>query len=238
MIRSQVHNDHDPIGRGNGEFELAVYVQGSKISLTDASADCLYTGTYPPCGLGGVAEGETVDFDNPTDPNARADIIVDLDGKKRLTIFTVGHEADACDRIQFPDHVDGLDNPDPQVGWYATMVDIQQKLNSAPKCIANFPNSDETLGTVTLSYGRTEEYGKGSHEVKSSIGDFTLRFTISIISGPAPEERELKVVRYESSKRSNWCRSWFRDICYLQCTTSKPRARILSLWGMAMFKMH
>jgi Bacterial Ig-like domain len=63
-------------------------------------------------------------------------------------------------------------------------------------CIANFPDKDEILGTIALSYYSTDwpEYREGSHEMKSSSGDFTLRFTISIASRPTPEERELKVV--------------------------------------------
>jgi hypothetical protein len=43
-----------------------------------------------------------------------------------------------------------------------------------------FANDDEVLGTINeLYYG--PNYEAGPHEVKSTIGDFTLRYTVSVV---------------------------------------------------------
>lgn len=181
-----VHDTHEGIFSGDGEYDLVVYVQGTKISLTDASG--------PGAGLWDVSEGETVRFRPGTEHS------VDLPPTTPLVLFTVGSEVDPCGRTDFYASTwKWLFGP---AAHGPTLLDnatrIQKELNyhsqfgwheSGPKCKhddgIHYPlDTNDILGTITKIY-EAPAYGAGAHtNVRSSTGDFTLRYTITVTPPP------------------------------------------------------
>jgi hypothetical protein len=162
-----VHNNHEGFASGDGEYKLAAYVQGKKVGLTYASG--------PGSGLMDVSNGETLTF-------KRSNVaITEIPNNVPLSIFTVGHELDACPNIfDFPDNIQ-QDLPiffDPGLDWSSAISKYQNHLNSEWICRSASGNDDEILGTIKEFYD-PPGYGVGPHEVKSSNGDFTLRYTIN-----------------------------------------------------------
>ena len=163
-----VHNKHEGAFSGDGEFALAAYVQGRQVDLTHASG--------PGAGLMDVSNGETLTFK----PGTWA--ITEIPNNIPISIFTVGHELDACDSsFKFPQNIqESL--PiffDPQLDWSSAISKYQHYLNyDYWVCHSQIGNDDEILGTIKEFYD-PPGYGAGPHEVKSSNGDFTLRYTIS-----------------------------------------------------------
>jgi len=195
-----VHNTHD-LGfispQGEGEYDLAAYVQGRKVDLTGASINCLYAGVdFPPCGLGDSDLRETIYFNKP-DQDIRAEIIVDIPKTVPLSIFTVGQESDECGRVPFPNYLIDLDsvirNPNlDRASQNQAVIDMQKRLNSYD-CDSILENDNEVLGTINKFYeppGKSYEpigYGAGDHtNVVSSSRDFTLRYTISVTAPAVP----------------------------------------------------
>ena len=86
-----VHNDHEGTLSGDGEYDIAAYVQGIKVGLTDTSG--------PGAGLWDVSSGETVTFDLGTE------VTIDIPDIVPLSILTVGSEVDGCDRTVFPESI-------------------------------------------------------------------------------------------------------------------------------------
>jgi hypothetical protein len=181
-----VHDTHEGVLSGDGEYDLVVYVQGTKINLTDASG--------PGDGLWDVSEGETVSFRPGTE------LTVDLPPTTPLLIFTVGSEVDECGRTDFYNSTwkwlfgPGAHEP--------TLLDnaksLQKELNyhsqfgwheRGPECKhddgLNYPlNTNDILGVITKIY-EAPSYGAGAHtNVVSSTGDFTLRYTITVTPPP------------------------------------------------------
>jgi hypothetical protein len=54
-----VHNNHEGLLSGDGEFDIVAYVHANRVRLTDPSG--------PGSGLWDVSEGETVSFDPGTE---------------------------------------------------------------------------------------------------------------------------------------------------------------------------
>ena len=97
-----VHEDHEGVGSGDGEYDIIAYVQGIKVGLTDASYNRdLCAGWW--CNTGGalldVSEGETVYFKDAT-----VTVYITLDTVP-LLILTVGEELDNCFRLSHPDDI-------------------------------------------------------------------------------------------------------------------------------------
>jgi hypothetical protein len=181
-----VHDKHEGIFSGDGEYDIAVYVQGTKIDLTDASG--------PGDGLWDISDEETVTFRPGTE------ITVDLSPPTPLVIFTVGSEVDPCGRTDFYKSTwKWLFGP---AAHGPTMLDnvkrIQDDLNyhsqfgwheSGPTCKhddgLNYPlNKNDIVGVITKIYD-PPGYGAGVHSnVVSSTGDFTLRYTIVVTPPP------------------------------------------------------
>jgi hypothetical protein len=188
-----VHNTHDPgfiSPQGEGEFDLAAYVQGRKVDLTGSSINCLYVGVdFPPCGLGDSDLRETIYFNKP-DQDMRAEIIVDIPKNIPLSIFTVGQESDECGRVPFPDYLDEIDsiirNPNlDRTSQNLAIIETQKRLNSYD-CDSFLENDNEVLGTINEFYEPTA-YGAGDHtNVVSSSRDFTLRYSISVTAPAKP----------------------------------------------------
>ena len=161
-----VHNKHE--GGFEGEFALVAYVQGKKVDLTAASG--------PGDGLWDVSNGETVTFKPGTQ------IGIGRQATIPISIFTVGHELDACpSSFKFPQNIQEK-LPiffDPGLDWSSAISKFQHYLNyDLWVCHSQIGNDDEVLGTIKEFYD-PPGYGVGPHEVKSSNGDFTLRYTIS-----------------------------------------------------------
>jgi hypothetical protein len=186
-----VHNKHEGLASGDGEYDLVAYVQGKKVDLTSASG--------PGSGLMDVSQGETVSFKQGNVA------ITEIPNNVPLSIFTVGSEVDDCGRSPFPDSIQQT-LPiffDPQLDWLSEISNLQGSMNSysqfgeiSPllggkdsgcsdfhlKNIVVSQNYNDILGTINELYD-PPGYGVGPHEVKSSNGDFTLRYTISTGEG-------------------------------------------------------
>jgi hypothetical protein len=177
-----VHNDHEGALSGDGEYDIAAYVQGIKVGLTDASG--------PGDGLWDVSNGETVTFDPGTE------VTVDIPDNVPLSVLTVGSEVDGCDRTAFPESVQEkiteLIAKTPVgaiigvVELGSSMQDIQNRINSAINWVGCKLNPNDVLGIINKVYEPTA-YGAGSHAEKSDAGDFTLRYTISVTAPPPPD---------------------------------------------------
>ena len=187
-----VHEDHEGLLSGDGEYMLYAFVQGNVVDLTDASIPgdpYHYPGEIPGLGLGDVSEGETVQFVKDTR------VTVDLPETTPLSIFTVGKELDGCDFYQrenpfrLPkDLIEIFKNP--QLDWL-TPITQYIKFRNSDDCIS--PHDSEVLGNIVKFYnppGQSYEpigYGAGAHtNVVSSKGDYTLRYTIAVTPPPPP----------------------------------------------------
>jgi Ca2+-binding RTX toxin-like protein len=166
-----VHNNHEGAFSGDGEYDLAAYVQGKKVDLTAASG--------PGAGLNDVSNGETVNFKPGTH------ITIGRQATIPISIFTVGSEVDGCGKAAFPDNIQQIlpifDNP--QLDWLTPIAKFQADTNIDAKrnnrCLGNLINENDILGTIREFYD-PPGYGVGPHEVKSTSGDFTLRYTITL----------------------------------------------------------
>jgi hypothetical protein len=162
-----VHNKHEGALSGDGEYDLVAYVQGRIVRLTDASVNG---------DLYDVEDGQTVNFKPGTQ------IITELPKTFPLSIFTIGTEVDGCGKGAFPDNIqqDYQFFSDPQYDWRKSIPYVQEYfINYAVLCKTTiFTNTNDVLGTIDELY-HPPGYGVGPHEVKSSTGDFTLRYTIS-----------------------------------------------------------
>jgi len=163
-----VHNNHEGAFSGDGEYALAAYVQGKQVDLTAASG--------PGAGLMDVGNGETLTFKQGNV------VITEIPNNVPLSIFTVGHELDACpSSFKFPQNIQEK-LPiffDPGLDWASAISNFQHYLNyDLWVCHSQSGNDDEILGTIKEFYD-PPSYGVGTHEVKSNGGDFTLRYSIS-----------------------------------------------------------
>jgi hypothetical protein len=175
----KVHSDRDR-ARGSGEWDLAAYVQGQKVMLTDATTNIVCgstTGTGNCFELWFAENGKTYHF------NKGQGVSVKLEKPEKfpLSIFTVGSEVDGCGRDDFPNTIPNVVTSDRPLDL-ARITGIQNNINSGtPECLtgdATFPEDDnDTLGLVNKAYSLSA--GESSYEVISSNGDFTLRYTIS-----------------------------------------------------------
>jgi hypothetical protein len=180
-----VHNDHEGALSGDGEYDIAAYVQGIKVGLTDASG--------PGDGLWDVSNGETVTFDLGTE------VTVDIPANVPLSVLTVGSEVDGCDRTAFPesiqDKISELIAKTPIgvvigiVDMAPSLEDIQSRINSAINWVGCKLNSNDILGVLNEVYEPTS-YGAGSHAEKSDKDDFTLRYSVSVTAPPPPEAEQ------------------------------------------------
>jgi hypothetical protein len=158
-----VHNDHDASVKGKGEFNNHVYVQGHHRSLNME-----------------VDSGETRNF-WPT-----KQITTILPQGMPLSIFTIGIEEDSCDLFGVslelpppPEYLAELEQTfsNPSADWYDAISKVKTKIKNEnliyPNCSWN------TLGTINEIY-KPPSYESGKHEIKSSNGDYTLRYTIIV----------------------------------------------------------
>ena len=157
-----VHNDHDGFSRGKGEFVNYAYVQGHRLVIN----------TH-------VDSGDTVYFK----PDKH--VTVFLERQIPISIFTVGNEEDCTarlERILPPQYLTELAQvfKDPKLDWSKAVSDTQSEIfNKYLTCDGN------KLGTINrIHYPANYDQGTHSlsHSVKSSTGDFTLRYTVTVTS--------------------------------------------------------
>jgi hypothetical protein len=158
-----MHNDHDPWPKGKGEIVNYAYIQGHR-AILNTHIDSGYT-----------------KFFNPP-----REVTVYLGSNVPLSIFTVGIETDFCTtgaklEDHPPEYLSHL-NPifgNPNSDWLEAISNAQKELISDHLAIGEC-NWDR-LGTLKEFY-EPIDFQKGIHEVKSSSGDFTLRYTVYVTS--------------------------------------------------------
>jgi hypothetical protein len=161
-----MHNDHDPSLSGKGEIINYGFIQGHQLNLKMH-----------------IDSGKTKTFDPPKQ------ITVYLGEMARLSIFTVGIESDFC-----PTGAKLAGDPpyyltelipifgNPSLNWKDEITDIQ--LRFIEEYLTNGECYSERLGRINEVYEPTK-FGLGLHSVKSSSGDFTLRYRINVEPIPA-----------------------------------------------------
>jgi hypothetical protein len=163
----KVHESHEGLLSGGGEYDIVAYVQGKKVALTDLSG--------PGQGLWDVSRGETVTF------NPSAEVVVEILPQFPLSIFTVGAEVDGCDRTAFPEIIQDVVLKVLTVG--GSLKTIQDELNDAINWAGCKLNPNDVLGVINKDY-KVPTYGAGIHYETSDKGDFSLRYTISVTAPP------------------------------------------------------
>lgn len=151
-----VHNDHDGLLKGAGEWYNLAYVQGKKVVLQMAPDS-----------------GDTIKLGK--------EITVQLKGTAPLSIFTYGWESDFqfgfSHGILLPDDINIAGAlpifDDPGLDWSSGIDNyVRDQLEIVDEW------DTDRLGRIKEFYDPTE-YGAGPHQVKSHTGDFTLKYTIS-----------------------------------------------------------
>jgi hypothetical protein len=200
----RVHNDHDGLTRGNGEWDLAAFVQGIKVPLTEKSCRTNYittAGSVPPCGLGDIEGGTDAIFADLGKPlDAGTSVTVDLPRTVPLSIFTAGVEEDDCGRAEFPDEDSQLKlmllMRDERLNWIEPIrqfigdvgaIDNMYTVgvgsnNFDPICgYSDLLAGSDKLGNIIRFY-EPIDYGKsdGCIQDKSDSGDYTLCYRITV----------------------------------------------------------
>jgi hypothetical protein len=198
----KVHNDHDGTFRGSGEWDMAAFVQGIKVPLTDKSWTGICGGvmhdTPPPCGLGDVDGGETVIFSDPGKPtDAGTSVTLQLPRTVPLSIFTAGIEVDDCGRAVFPDDKEQIKlmqlMRDERLDWIHPIQQFIREVAAKDNLYTVTPLSDPICGYSDLLAGSDKlgniirfyepiDYGKSDRCVqdKSDRGDYTLCYRITV----------------------------------------------------------
>jgi hypothetical protein len=197
----QVHNDHDGLSRGDGEWDLAAFVQGIKVPLTEKSCRTNYittAGSVPPCGLGDVEGGTSqifADLGKPLD--AGTSVTVDLPRTVPLSIFATGIEEDDCGRAEFPDDKEQIKlmqvMRDERLNWIEPIRNFIDNVRAIDSVYTVTPLSDPVCGYGDLIRGFDKlgsiirfyepiDYGKTDVCIrdKSDSGDYTLCYRITV----------------------------------------------------------
>ena len=197
----KVHNDHDGLSRGDGEWDLAAFVQGIKVPLTEKSCRTNYittAGSVPPCGLGDVEGGTSelfADLGKPLD--AGTSVTVDLPRTVPLSIFVTGIEEDDCGRAKFPDDKEQLKlmqlMRDERLNWLDPVRNFIDNVRAIDSHYTVTPLSDPVCGYSDIIRGFDKlgsiirfyepiDYGKSDvcKQDKSDSGDYTLCYRITV----------------------------------------------------------
>jgi len=179
-----VHNNHEAFGRGTGEFHLIAFIHGLAFDLTGATSFGVCGGNPLHCGgLWDASEGITIPFRSGSSMTVRLPIGVPL------TIFTLGEEVDGCDsnlHKYLPDlrkfgsswYLTAF--TDPQYNWNNVKQEITELQNQIGKPAAcSWANDNDALGAINEVY-QAPNFSAGPVEVTSSIGDFSLLYTIGV----------------------------------------------------------
>jgi hypothetical protein len=200
----RVHNDHDTLLRGDGEWDLAAFVQGIKVPLTEKSCrtNALTTGdSVADCGLGSIEGGTTAYFGDLGKPvDLGTSVYLQLPRTVPLSIFTAGIEEDDCGRAEFPDEDSQLKlmsvMRDERLNWIEPIRQFIGNVRAVdnlytvgvggndfdPVCGYSdlFAGSDR-LGNI-IEFYEPIDYGKSDQciQQKSDSGDYTLCYKITV----------------------------------------------------------
>ena len=200
----QVHNDHDGLARGNGEWDLAAFVQGIRVPLTEKSCrtNPITTGvSVADCGIGSIEGGTTAYFGDLGKPiDLGTSVTVDLPRTVPLSIFTAGIEEDDCGRAEFPSEDWQLKlmslMRDERLNWIEPIRDFISNVaaidnagsvgvegnNFDPICgYSDLLAGSDKLGNIVRFY-EPIDYGKSDACIrdKSDSGDYTLCYKITV----------------------------------------------------------
>ena len=197
----KVHNDHDGLTRGDGEWDLAAFVQGIKVPLTEKSCRTSYitnAGSVPPCGLGDIEGGTSAIFADLGKPlDAGTSVTVDLPRTVPLSIFVTGIEEDDCGRAKFPDDKEQLKlmqlMRDERLNWLDPVRNFIDNVRAIDSHYTVTPLSDPVCGYSDIIRGFDKlgsiirfyepiDYGKSDvcKQDKSDSGDYTLCYRITV----------------------------------------------------------
>jgi hypothetical protein len=189
-----IHNDHEGAASGDGEFDLSAFVQGKRVDLTGGTGYACTRSVYNPqmhtwtqqpswCErLWDAQEGKTYQF------NPGTEVTVLVPENVPLSFLIGGGEDDGEGRYWYParekyfkELADLLQ--DPVVLLDKDKVDnIKATIsgNLQVHSFCSFPtlNCNDNIGDIQVYY-EAPDYGKGSHEEKANLNDYTLRYTIS-----------------------------------------------------------
>ena len=178
-----IHNKNEGITRGSGEWDLAAYVQGKLIKLSELSGNMVCgstSGTEPCFPLWFAQNGQIYHFDKD-----KAVITVEIPEKLKLLIFTAGSEIDDCGRVNFPD-ISKWENPsiNDLLSDPAKVTSLQKNIhtNFASGCVGNDPTWPSSPNDMLDLGNELHDLTSGLtyHMIKNS--DFTLRYTINVVS--------------------------------------------------------
>lgn len=179
-----VYNNHEAFGRGSGEFHVIAFIHGLAFDLTGATEFGVCGGNPLHCGgLWDASQDITIPFRSGTSMTVR------LPNAVPLTIFTLGEEVDGCnsslhkylpDLRQFGPGWYLTTFSDPQYNWQNARQDIaefQDQMGRPATC--SWGNDNDAVGTINEVY-EAPNFNAGPIEVRSSNGDFSLLYTISV----------------------------------------------------------
>jgi hypothetical protein len=176
-----VHDSHEGVWSGEGEYDLSAYVGIHLVDLTAASG--------PGEGLWDVDKGERVYFDPGTE------VELTLTPGQPFSIMTVGSEVDGCGKTNFPKTVAVLEVIVETIAW-EQIEGIQQELNDLINGVTCMANENDILGKINViheapDYGAFTPVGssgdkRGCDSLRSDKGDFTLDYCVTVLAPPTP----------------------------------------------------
>lgn len=154
-----VYNDHDgegidirPMTCCSGEWTLLAFVQGKMIKLLDHNVDGGHSYTL------------------------HKDITIDIRRDLPLSIFTYGVDDDSflglCEVNEL-----GLGYQAPNIFTFPSMLWKQKIIDFVSQDGGSCGDSGDNLGIINELY-EPQGHGEGFHQVKSSSGDFRLKFVV------------------------------------------------------------
>lgn len=168
-----IKDDHESFLQGDGEYNLAAYVQGKPIVLSNINK-----------ALHDAAEGNTYNFPST------ASTTVTTTGGQPLLLEVGGEENDWCQPKTWPDLQQQMSS---RLASFAetnqsTNTDIKDQIIkdainyvlSHYKDIGCGVNKNDELGTISKTY-QPPSFDVGKHEETSSSKDYILRYTIETI---------------------------------------------------------
>jgi hypothetical protein len=196
-----VHNDHDGLARGDGEWDLVAFVQGIRVPLTEKSCrtNPITTGdSVADCGLGSIEGGTTAYFGDLGKPlDLGTSVTVQLPRTVPLSIFTAGIEEDDCGRAEIPDEKSQQElmslMRDERLNWIEPIRNFIGSVRAIDNLYTVTPLSDPVCGYSDLFAGSDKlgniikfyepiDYGKSDACIrdKSDSGDYTLCYRITV----------------------------------------------------------
>ena len=172
--RIEVREDHDPITSGCGELDLAAYVQGKLVQLSDASGTPQHPTTlWRVCAQPYAGKTQNVYFKPGTEMTVDIPVeVVQTRGDSQpLSIFTVGVEVDNCGKVTWPSELQNEEKILTEKGttrpYYAgvkeKIADIQSHMSEAGKVgdkVCSDINKNDVLRGINIlesssGYGKT-----------------------------------------------------------------------------------